>query len=171
MAKTRSLGRTPTLAPRSRPTATSRECFRKPGPSAATASTNSASSMRGGVCFTTTTLRLPPVAMSPKTFPVYAYFGREPYSFIQRIEKRYQFTDNFSWTIGRHNTKFGVDFNYIPLTATFTVNYGGLYNFGSTDPATLRVQQLVLRKRVARCFLSYLPRLHADTELRAWFPQ
>jgi len=24
------------------------------------------------------------------------------------------FTDNFSWTIGRHDTKFGVDFNYIP---------------------------------------------------------
>jgi hypothetical protein len=69
--------------------------------------------------------------------PGYAYFGREPYSFIQRTEQRYQFSDNFSWTIGRHNTKFGVDFNYIPLTATFTVNYGGLYNFGGTDPATL----------------------------------
>ncbi len=47
--------------------------------------------------------------------PGYAYFGREPYSFIQRTEQRYQFTDNFSWTIGRHNTKFGADFNYIPI--------------------------------------------------------
>jgi hypothetical protein len=63
--------------------------------------------------------------------PGFAYFGREPYSYIQRVEKRYQFTDNFSWTIGRHNTKFGVDFNYIPLTAIFTVNYGGVYDFGS----------------------------------------
>jgi len=26
---------------------------------------------------------------------------------------------------------FGGDFNYIPLTATFTVNYGGVYDFGS----------------------------------------
>ncbi len=59
----------------------------------------------------------------------YAYIGREPYSFIQRVESRYQFTDNFSWTMGRHNTKFGVDFNYLPLQATFTVNYGGVYNF------------------------------------------
>jgi len=60
----------------------------------------------------------------------YAYIGHEPYSFIQRVEERYQFTDNFSWSIGRHNTKFGVDFNYLPLQATFTVNYGGVYNFG-----------------------------------------
>ncbi|MFY9904781.1 MAG: carboxypeptidase regulatory-like domain-containing protein [Terriglobales bacterium] len=58
-----------------------------------------------------------------------AYIGREPYSFIQRVEKRYQFIDNFSWTLGSHNTKFGVDFNYLPLTATFTVNYGGVYDF------------------------------------------
>lgn len=61
----------------------------------------------------------------------YAYFGREPYSYIQRVEKRYQFTDNFSWTIGRHDTKFGGDFNYIPLQGTFTVNYGGLFDFGT----------------------------------------
>src|SRR5947209_651110 len=63
--------------------------------------------------------------------PGFAYFGREPYSFIQRTEQRYQFTDNFSWTVGRHDTKFGTDFNYIPLKAIFTVNYGGVYDFGS----------------------------------------
>lgn len=69
--------------------------------------------------------------------PGYAYFGREPYSYIQRVEGRYQFTDNFSWTIGRHDTKFGVDFNYLPLTATFTVNYGGVYDFGSISGLSL----------------------------------
>jgi len=63
--------------------------------------------------------------------PGFAYFGREPYSYIQRVENRYQFTDNFSWSIGRHDTKFGGDFNYLPLKATFTVNYGGVYDFGS----------------------------------------
>ena len=67
--------------------------------------------------------------------PGIGYFGREPYSYVQRVEQRYQFTDTFSWTIGRHNTKFGVDFNYIPLTATFTVNYGGNYDFGSVSAA------------------------------------
>ncbi len=60
-----------------------------------------------------------------------AFIGREPYSYIQRTEQRYQITDNFSWTMGRHDTKFGVDFNYLPLTATFAVNYGGNYDFGS----------------------------------------
>ena len=60
----------------------------------------------------------------------YAYFGREPYSYVQRVEKRYQIKDNFSWAIGRHNTKFGGDLNYIPISAIFTVNYGGLFDFG-----------------------------------------
>jgi hypothetical protein len=67
----------------------------------------------------------------------FAYIGREPYSYVQRVEKRYQFTDNFSWTLGRHDTKFGTDFNYIPLKATFTVNYGGVYSFDSLSPADL----------------------------------
>src|SRR6266496_1850454 len=69
--------------------------------------------------------------------PGFAYFGREPYSYIQRTEQRYQFSDNFSWSIGSHNTKFGADFNYIPLKATFTVNYGGVYDFGSVTAANL----------------------------------
>ena len=41
------------------------------------------------------------------TFTGIAYFGREPYSYIQRTEQRFQITDNFAWTIGRHDTKFG----------------------------------------------------------------
>src|ERR1700728_607355 len=69
--------------------------------------------------------------------PGFAYFGREPYSYIQRVEQRYQFTDNFSWTVGRHNMKFGGDVNYLPLTAIFTVNYGGVYDFGSFSSSAL----------------------------------
>lgn len=70
--------------------------------------------------------------------PGFGYFGREPYSYIQRTEQRYQFTDNFSWSIGRHDTKFGVDFNYIPISAVFTVNYGGVYGFGSLTPSEVQ---------------------------------
>lgn len=69
--------------------------------------------------------------------PGFAYFGREPYSYIQRTETRYQFTDNFSLSVGRHNMKFGGDVNYLPLTATFTVNYGGVYDFGSFGAGSL----------------------------------
>jgi len=69
--------------------------------------------------------------------PGFAYFGREPYSFIQRVEQRYQFSDNFSWTLGAHNTKLGFDINYIPTSATFTVNYGGVYDFGAFGATSL----------------------------------
>lgn len=67
----------------------------------------------------------------------FAYFGREPYSYIQRTETRYQFSDNLSWSLGTHNTKLGADFNYIPLKAVFTVNYGGVYDFGTWSASNL----------------------------------
>src|ERR1017187_3935550 len=77
--------------------------------------------------------KIPSGADVAVNIPGYGYFGREPYSYIQRTEKRYQFTDNFSWSKGRHAMKFGGDFNYLPLKATFTVNYGGVYDFGSQN--------------------------------------
>jgi hypothetical protein len=64
----------------------------------------------------------------------YAFFGREPFSFVDRVEKRFQFTDNFTWNHGNHSIKTGVDVNYLPLDAQFTVNFGGLFNFGGVTP-------------------------------------
>ena len=81
--------------------------------------------------------KIPGGADPAVNIPGFAYFGREPYSYIQRVEQRYQFTDNFTWTVGRHNMKFGGDVNYLPLTATFTVNYGGVYDFGAFSAASL----------------------------------
>jgi hypothetical protein len=81
--------------------------------------------------------KIPGGADPAVNIPGFAYFGREPYSYIQRVEQRYQFTDNFTWTVGRHNMKFGGDVNYLPLTATFTVNYGGVYDFGAFSAAAL----------------------------------
>ena len=63
--------------------------------------------------------------------PGYAYFGREPFSYVQRVEQRWELLDNFSITKGTHNIKFGVDYNLIPLNADFTVNFGGIYDFGA----------------------------------------
>ncbi|MFZ3215726.1 MAG: TonB-dependent receptor [Candidatus Acidiferrales bacterium] len=68
-----------------------------------------------------------------------AYFGREPFSTENRIEKRYQFTDNLTWSKGAHTFKFGGDFNFIqlgsPSSQIFTLNYGGVYDFGSVSIA------------------------------------
>jgi len=68
--------------------------------------------------------------------PGFAFFGREPFSFVKRTEQRYQLTDNFSWAIGTHSIKFGVDGNYVPLSADFTVNFGGIYNFGDVSASS-----------------------------------
>ncbi|HEV2115844.1 MAG TPA: TonB-dependent receptor [Terriglobales bacterium] len=65
--------------------------------------------------------------------PGFAFFGREPFSFVNRTEQRYQASDSFSWAKGNHNMKFGMDGNYLPLQADFTVNFGGVYNFGGVD--------------------------------------
>ena len=37
--------------------------------------------------------------------PGVAFFGREPFSYVRRTEQRYQFTDNFTLTKGKHTFK------------------------------------------------------------------
>jgi hypothetical protein len=66
----------------------------------------------------------------------FAFFGREPFSFVDRVEKRYQFADNFSWVKGNHSFKFGADIQRIPIDAAFTVNFGNVYNFGALSAST-----------------------------------
>ncbi|MFQ5926382.1 MAG: TonB-dependent receptor domain-containing protein, partial [Terriglobia bacterium] len=78
----------------------------------------------------------------------FAFFGREPFSTIDRTEKRWQFADNFSWLKGRHTFKFGVDFNVIDVgprgaDQIFQLNFGGLYNFGAL-PSEGFVRSLLL---------------------------
>lgn len=70
-----------------------------------------------------------------------AFLGREPFSTEDRIERRFQWTDNLTWTKGRHTFKFGVDTNLIQLRSgasqVFTLNYGGVFNFGSLSADSL----------------------------------
>src|SRR5205085_7501037 len=75
--------------------------------------------------------------------PGFAFIGREPFSFVRRTEKRLQLTDNFSWQLGRHSVKFGADYNHLPLNADFTVNFGGVYNIGELQPASLGLPSTV----------------------------
>jgi hypothetical protein len=66
--------------------------------------------------------------------PGFGYFGREPYSPVDRIERRFQFSDNVSITHGRHTFKFGADANLIQLRSKkqqiFQLDFGGDVNFG-----------------------------------------
>ena len=68
-----------------------------------------------------------------------AYFGREPYSTVDRIERRNEFTDTVAKIWGKHAFKFGADVNLIQLRSAkaqiFELDFGGDVNFGGI-PAT-----------------------------------
>ncbi|MGC2832506.1 MAG: TonB-dependent receptor [Candidatus Acidiferrum sp.] len=66
--------------------------------------------------------------------PGYAYFGREPYSTVDRIERRFEWTDNVTLIRGNHTFKIGGDYNLIQLRSgkpqIFELDFGGDVNFG-----------------------------------------
>jgi len=66
--------------------------------------------------------------------PGFAYFGREPFSPVNRIERRWEFTDNVTLVRGNHTFKMGGDYNLIQLRSSkaqiFELDFGGLANFG-----------------------------------------
>jgi hypothetical protein len=73
--------------------------------------------------------------------PGYAYFGREPYSPVDRIERRFEFTDNVTLVRGKHTFKMGGDFNLIQLRSKkqqiFQLDFGGVVNFGGIATSTV----------------------------------
>jgi hypothetical protein len=73
--------------------------------------------------------------------PGFAFFGREPFSTEDRIERRFEWTDNLSWIKGGHIFKAGADINYLQLRSkkaqVFELNYGGVMNFGGLTPSNL----------------------------------
>jgi hypothetical protein len=82
--------------------------------------------------------QLPGGANIGVNIPGFAYFGREPYSTVDRIERRYQFTDIIAKSKGNHEFKFGADVNLIQLRSSkpqiFELDFGGDVNFGSISP-------------------------------------
>jgi len=70
-----------------------------------------------------------------------AFLGREPFSTEDRIERRFQWTDNLTWTRGSHALKFGVDTNLVQLRSgavqVLELNYGGVFDFGSLSAGSL----------------------------------
>jgi hypothetical protein len=72
--------------------------------------------------------------------PGVAYFGREPYSTVDRIERRNEFTDTVAKIWGNHTFKFGADVNVIQLRSAkaqiFELDFGGDVNFGGIPAST-----------------------------------
>jgi Carboxypeptidase regulatory-like domain/TonB dependent receptor-like, beta-barrel len=68
----------------------------------------------------------------------FAFFGREPFSTVDRIERRWEWSDDMTWVHGRHTLKWGADTNLVQLRSNsnqvFELNYGGLYDFGALSP-------------------------------------
>ncbi|MBI3668292.1 MAG: TonB-dependent receptor [Acidobacteria bacterium] len=77
----------------------------------------------------------------------FAFFGREPFSTVDRIERRFQWTDNMTWIKVNHTFKFGTDINLIQLrtskTQIFELNFGGVINFGLLTASTFGLPSTV----------------------------
>jgi outer membrane receptor protein involved in Fe transport len=66
--------------------------------------------------------------------PGFAYFGKTPFSVVDRIEDQNQLQDNFTYTRGEHTFKAGVDLRYIPINLKQGQLYGGGdYSFAGLD--------------------------------------
>ncbi|MBI3670585.1 MAG: carboxypeptidase regulatory-like domain-containing protein [Acidobacteria bacterium] len=52
-------------------------------------------------------------------------------------EKRFQWTDTFSWMVGRHTWKFGLDINYVRDKTTNIRNGGGQFDYTSVSALAL----------------------------------
>ncbi len=66
-----------------------------------------------------------------------AFLGSNPFSPVDRTEKRFQFADNVNYVRGNHSFKFGADFNFVDISARFDLNFPGLFNFGAVSRGVL----------------------------------
>jgi outer membrane receptor protein involved in Fe transport len=73
--------------------------------------------------------------------PGFAYFGKTPFSVVDRIENQNQLQDNFTYTRGSHTFKFGVDLRYIPINLKQGQLYsGGDYTFAALNATDVSPQ-------------------------------
>ncbi len=64
-------------------------------------------------------------AATAVNIPGFAYFGKTPFTSVDRVEDQSQFQDNFTYTRGKHTAKTGVDLRYIPINLKQGQLYGG----------------------------------------------
>jgi hypothetical protein len=65
------------------------------------------------------------------------FTGSNPFSPVNRVEKRYQLRDSMTWVKGSHIIKFGGDINWIDVKARFDLNFPGLFNFSQQSGGSL----------------------------------
>jgi outer membrane receptor protein involved in Fe transport len=66
--------------------------------------------------------------------PGFAYFGKTPFSVVNRIEDQNQLQDNYTYTRGPQTIKAGIDLRYIPINILQGQLYGGGdYSFGTLN--------------------------------------
>ncbi len=72
-----------------------------------------------------------PIRFAPQStsaavnIPGFAYFGKTPFSTVDRVEDQTQIQDNFTYTRHGHTAKAGVDLRYIPINLKTGQLYGG----------------------------------------------
>jgi hypothetical protein len=73
--------------------------------------------------------------------PGFAYFGKTPFSVVDRVEDQSQLQDNFTYTLGRHTFKTGIDLRYIPINLKQGQLYGGGdYTFAALNATDISAQ-------------------------------
>ncbi len=85
-----------------------------------------------------------PIRFAPQStstavnIPGFAYFGKTPFSTVDRIEDQTQIQDNFTYTRAGHTVKGGVDLRYVPIN----LKQGQLYGGGDYTFAALNATDL-----------------------------
>ena len=65
------------------------------------------------------------------------FIGSNPFSPVDRTENRFQIRDNMTWATSKHTVKFGADFNFVDVTASFQLNFPALFNFSQQSCGSL----------------------------------
>ena len=88
-----------------------------------------------------------PIRFAPQStstavnIPGFAYFGKTPFSTVDRIEDQTQLQDNFTYTRGTHTAKAGIDLRYIPINLKTGQLYGGGdYTFAALNATDISSQ-------------------------------
>ena len=73
--------------------------------------------------------------------PGFAYFGKTPFSVVDRVEDQSQLQDNVTYTHGGHTWKTGIDLRYIPINLKKGELYsGGDYTFAALNATDISSQ-------------------------------